>query len=186
MNIRRTSLLLGSIACLLGSIPAAQAQDLSPDEKSCKQFVQTFYNWYTTMEKRGVKGDPLTVALKQKKSNFDATLVQQIKEDEAASARNGGEVVGLDFDPVLNAQDMCDKYTVGKVTKKDANYLVDVYGHWTGKKESKPDVTPELSKRNGQWTFVNFHYGKSDIADNENLISVLKVLKKDRQKNGIH
>jgi hypothetical protein len=52
-----------------------------------------------------------------------------------------------------------------------------------GQKKSNPDVAPELAFENGQWIFTNFHYGKTDIPVNENLISVLQILKKDRRKS---
>lgn len=51
-----------------------------------------------------------------------------------------------------------------------------------GQKNSDPDVVPEHAFENGQWIFTNFHYGKTDIPVNENLVSVLQILKKDRRK----
>jgi hypothetical protein len=41
---------------------------------------------------------------------------------------------------------------------------------------------PELAFENGKWVFTNFHYGDSDIPANENLLSVLQQLKKERDK----
>jgi hypothetical protein len=50
------------------------------------------------------------------------------------------------------------------------------------KRSSNPDVVPELAFENGQWIFTNFHYGKTGSPVNENLVSVLQILKKDRRK----
>jgi hypothetical protein len=108
--------------------------------------------------------------------------VNGLKEDLTASKKSREEIVGLDFDPFLNAQDIAERYLVGQITPKGDHYLVEVFGIWGGQKKSNPDVVPELAFENGQWIFMNFHYGKTDIPVNENLLSVLQILKKDRSK----
>jgi len=90
--------------------------------------------------------------------------------------------VGLDFDAFLNAQDIPERYLVGKITPNGDHYWVEVFGVWNGQKNSNPDVVPELAFENGQWIFTNFHYGKTASPVNENLVSVLQILKKDRRK----
>jgi len=59
---------------------------------------------------------------------------------------------------------------------------VEVFGFWNGKRAAKPDVVPELAWEKGNWVFTNFHYEKSNIPENENLLSVLKALKKEQAK----
>ena len=94
------------------------------------------------------------------------------------------EHVGLDFDPFLNAQDIAERYLVGKITPKRDHYWDEVFGVWGGQKNSNPDVVPELAFENGQRIFTNFHYGKTDIPVNENLVSILRQLNKnDRREN---
>ena len=109
-------------------------------------------------------------------------MAKGLEEDLAASKKSPGEIVGLDFDPFLNAQDIAERYLVGKITPKGDHYLVEVFGVWAGQKNSNPDVVPELAFENGQWIFTNFHYGKTSIPVNENLVSVPQILKKDRRK----
>lgn len=161
----------------------AKAEVPSKEEQSCREFVQSFYNWYAKLARQESKESSDDRALKLKKTNFSTEIARRLKEDADASAKSRDGIVGLDFDPFLNAQDVGERYTVGKATKKGRNYLVEVYGTWNGKKGVKPDVTPELSNQGGHWIFENFHYQKTDIPENENLLSVLSALKKDREKN---
>ncbi len=159
--------------------PASPAPSSATDlKKSCHQFVQSFYTWYLS---KAVSCNS-DIALKKKKSAFSAELYKRLEEDRAVAAKTPDEVVGLDFDPFTNSQDPSDKYVVGTIVPKGDKYLVDVYGIREGKKSPKPEVVPELAYKNGQWQFVNFHYGKSEYPQNENLLSVLKALKTDREK----
>jgi hypothetical protein len=164
------------------SIPAqsksAQSPAQSPQdaERSCRTFVQGFYSWY--VPKHGLED-----VLKYRRSAISPELYSALKEDLAASAKNKDEVVGLDFDPFLNAQDTAERYVIGKVTAKGATFWVDIYGIWSGKKSDKPDVVAEVACKEGKCLFVNFHYGKTELPENENLQSVLKALKKEREKH---
>jgi len=169
-------------------VGALQAQTPATASKpqDCGPFVQQFYNWYVAkvnaLMKRNSRESALEVTLREKRSSFSSELVKGLKEDLAASKKSHGEIVGLDFDPFLNAQDIAERYLVGKITPKGDHYWVEVFGVWGGQKNSNPDVVPELAFEHGQWIFTNFHYGKTDIPVNENLVSVLQVLEKDRGK----
>lgn len=154
--------------------------------QACAEFVGQFYNWYlakeTALMKENSRKMALEVALVEKKSSFSPGLVKALKEDLAASKKSPGEIVGLDFDPILDAQDLGERYLVGKVMPKGDHFLVEVFGIWGGKKNAKPDVVPELVFEKGHWIFVNFHYDSAGIPENENLLSVLQELKKSREK----
>ena len=91
--------------------------------------------------------------------------------------------MGLDMDPFLatNAEPY-EQYSVGKVTSKGDVYLAEVFGTTKGKKTDKPVVTPELRFKDKHWEFTNFHYGKSEFPENENLLSILKCLRESRAK----
>jgi len=180
------SLVVASIL-LCFDTPIVFAQGKTPHEiqKSCKKFVQGFYDWYVPSLTKNTKGPTAEVAIASKKASFDPLLYRKLKDDFDAQAKVSGEIVGLDFDPFLNAQDIMDKYVIGKVTeKKGGNYLVAVHSIAGGKRNPKADVTPEVALRKGKWQFVNFHYGKSEFSVDENLISILKVLKQERDKYG--
>ena len=167
----------------------AQTPTISSQSEDCGHFVQQFYNWYLATENGLVKRNglgsflsALELTLREKRSSFSPELAKGLEEDLAASKKSPAEIVGLDFDPFLNAQDIDERYVVGKITPKGDHYWVEVFGVWNGQKNSNPDVVPELAFENGYWIFTNFHYGKTGIPVNENLISILEVLKKDRQK----
>lgn len=128
------------------------------------------------------EGSVFEKTLSEKASSFSPDLLKALQEDLAASKKSPDEIVGLDFDPFLDAQDTAEKYVVGEVHQQGDRYRVDVFGFWEGKKNPKPDVVPELAFQNGNWVFMNFHYRESDIPVNENLLSVLQQLKKDREK----
>ena len=167
------------------AIPSVHAASpASPSERQAGVFVQNFYNWYLAKQKSAMNRRNAVagweLAIKEKPGNFSPDLLKALKEDLEASEKVLGEIVGLDFDPILNAQDIAGKCEAGKVTQVGDRYLVEVYGYWEGKKNPKPDVTPELALRDGLWVFTNFHYGKSKFPVNENLISILRQLKKDR------
>jgi len=185
MKLYRTFIALILFSFGVGALQA-QTPTTSSQAQDCGHFVQQFYNWYAATEnalmKRNSPGSALEVTLREKRSSFSPELVKGLKEDLAVFKKSGGEIVGLDFDPFLNAQDIAERYLVGKITQKGDHYWVEVFGVWNGQKNSNPDVVPELAFENGQWIFTNFHYGKTDIPVNENLISILEVLKKDRQK----
>jgi hypothetical protein len=158
------------------SAPGKSAQSPPNAERSCRTFVRAFYTWY-------VPGHGVEDVLKSRRSALSPELLRMLKEDLDASARSRDEIVGLDFDPFLNAQDTAERYEVGKATAKGDSYWVEVYGIWSGKKSEKPDVVAEVAFREGHWSFVNFHYGKTELPENENLLSVLKALKRERQKH---
>jgi hypothetical protein len=184
MTNRRLSILL-VLALTVSSSMAQSAATPSPSE-DCGKFVQQFYDWYLAKEKALVKDQSqesaFEVTLTEKASSFTPELVKALQDDLAASKKSADEVVGLDFDPFLNAQDTAEKYVVGEVHQKEDRYLVDVFGVWEGKKNPKPDVVPELALQNGKWILTNFHYEQTSTPENENLVSILRRLKEDREK----
>ncbi len=179
MKLSRTFIALILFSFGVGALQA-QTPTTPSQPQDCGPFVQQFYNWYVAklnaLIKRNSLGleSALEVTLREKRSSFSSELVKGLKEDLAASKKSHGEIVGLDFDPFLNAQDIAERYLVGKITPKGDHYWVEVFGVWGGQKNSNFE--------NGQWIFTNFHYGKTDIPVNENLVSILQGLKKDGQK----
>jgi len=151
-------------------------------EKSCRQFVQGFYDWYfdllNTETKRQTGGPIDYEALRLKPQFFTPELRQMLQEDAKAAAKNPGYIMGLDFDPFINAQDWEGKYQVNNVAVKDTACRANVWGTDGGTKLEIVD--PELRMSNGQWTFVNFHYPDSTGKD-EDLVAILTSLRSDRE-----
>jgi hypothetical protein len=154
-----------------------QAGD-SAEKAACRRFVGEFYAWYVA---RSQKGDPLRAALRLKKANFSPELIRGLNEDARAARRSPGEIVGLDFDPVLNSQDFAEKYVPGTVMQKGSRFWVDVFSVYSGKRSDTSAVIPELRHEHGRWVFTNFLY-KTD-GKTDDLLSILKQLKADRKKS---
>lgn len=166
------------------SLPSVQAKETnSPSQpaNAGSKFVEQFYSWYAAKPEK-----TLETALDKKPQAFDPNLMSLLKADIKASSEVPDEIVGLDFDPITSTNaENADKYVVGKVIPKGKTQWVELYGIYAGKKSAKPVVTPEVEFKDNHWVFVNFHYGKSEFPENENLVSVLKVLAKDRKANPV-
>lgn len=179
---KRAVIIVGSILFAIASAPVCSAQ-ATGDAAKCSKFVQEFYNYYLKLcQREGKKDDPLDIATKERPGILSAELKKALDEDSAAAKKSPEEIVGLDFDPVLNSQDMGSKYTVGKVTPKNSNYLVEVFGLWNGKKNAAPDVVPEVAIKDGKCTFINFRYKNEKGVLDSDLLTVLKGLKAEREK----
>ena len=167
-------------------LPAAVGQPARVEmdqEKSCREFVQGFYDWYFDRLNSENKGQSnvsaLDDVLRLKPELLTARLRQMLKEDRDAASKNPGEIVGLDFDPYINAQDWDGKYSVQSATVKGSNCKASVWG--MDENAKKEIVVPELELTGGKWVFANFHYpGQSDPRD-ENLIDLLTGLRDDRK-----
>ncbi len=163
---------------------AEHASALQMDEPSCREFVQQFYDWYVSRAELHLKsrlaGPPSNDVLQFRPQSLSAELAQALKEDIEAQAKVKDDLVGLDFDPFLNSQDVISKFEVAGVRVKDGRCNAVVNGIEGGKKQEL--VMPELTASGGTWVFVNFHYGKSEFSQDENLLSTLKLLSDERKK----
>ncbi|HEV2112098.1 MAG TPA: hypothetical protein VGT99_12145 [Gammaproteobacteria bacterium] len=168
--------LLAVCALLVSSYASAEGEGSSP--QSAHAFVQGFYDWYVQQSQQDNNLSGVELALKDRPEAFSEEIVRALREDLAASAKSPDEVVGLDFDPFLNAQEVCAPYKVGKTAKQGNTYRVEVYGSCPDAGSHKPDVIAEMRARDGRWMFVNFIY-----PGNGDLLTVLKSLKEERQKN---
>jgi hypothetical protein len=162
-----------------GPICGQQKSPPGPAE-SCRKFVQEFYSWYAA---RSLKAGGEDLILTKKRASLSPELFRRLNEDRLAAKRSPGEIVGLDFDPVLNAQDVAQSYVAGRVTTKGDRFKVEVFGIWDGKKRGSPDVVPELKRNGKRWIFVNFYYPSADKTPNDDLLHVLANLRSDRLKN---
>lgn len=171
------------LTLVVSAVSSEQMAGATPDLKtSCKTFVQDFYNWYLPKNHNLDNCGTVDKAVDKKKALFSKELLSALQEDIKASDANKDEIVGLDFDPFLNAQDTPERCIAGSVKQKGADYYCDIYSVYEGKKRAKPDLVAQLVNTNGKWVFTNFRYEQSQIPENQNLLSILKVLKRDRLK----
>ena len=142
-----------------------------------RQFTTHFYKWYIKV------ADTDGVALlrtKEMKQALAPELLQALKKDYEAQAQDKtGYIVGLDFDPFLASQDPCERYEVRKVVKKGESYWAEIHGFGGCEEHTAPDLNAEVTSRNGDWVFTNFHYSGPFAQD---LLSLLEKLRRDRMK----
>jgi hypothetical protein len=157
------------------------AQDAQDMQKSCRVFVQSFYDWY-------VKRPELPRALKYRASAFSHELFQQMKEDREAQAKSPGDIAGLDFDPILNSQDPAEHYVVGRVKLSSQNNCwIEIHSGFPGKENTDAYVGAELTNDGVGWKLVNFQYAttNSDFSASVasgGLLGVLKELREARRR----
>ena len=140
-----------------------------------RKFVQQFLDWYVPKAHRDETGRLLKHTLTLKKSAFSPKLLNDLKEDIAAQSRVKGEIVGIDFDPFLYSQDIARSYAAGKVIVKGKDLCVEIL--LVDGKKSKLASTAVVQRVPGRWRFVTFVYG-----NNSNLIDILALLKRERDK----
>lgn len=172
---------LGFVALALVQALPAQADDL---KKSCRDYVQGFYNFYLVDSCKDNEKTPCDIRVfNNKKYSFSPELQRLLRADYAAQAKVSDEIVGLDFDPYMASQEAPKKYIAdpAKPGRKANSYMVAVYDMTEGKRPARPAVTPELSYENGKWVFTNFHYGKGADGSDDNLIAALKGLAESRR-----
>ena len=170
--MRRATLILSGLLLLLGS-SIAWADEAG--QRRAADFVQKFYAWYVPIALKPLKEASSNVAIAKRGSLFDPPLLKALKEDAEAARNSPGDIVGLDFDPFLNAQDPSRKYVAGEVSESGGLYLVNVYAVSKGKRETKPSVVAEVKPANGSFVFANFGYGTDG-----DLVGILKGLADDR------
>jgi hypothetical protein len=181
-----TRTILVSSILLLIQVPCFSLPDQAPDaqamQKSCGNFVQSFYDWYIKQL------DSSNGSLKDRPSAFSPELYRALMDDMEAQAK-ADEIVGLDWDPILsgNGRPFGDHYVVGRITiKSEAVCWVEMHDTPAGKKSDEPVVAAELVNKGGQWRFVNFYYvfpksGLSTSISHGGLLTILKNLREARQ-----
>ncbi len=161
------------------------AQDIEV-EKSCRDFVQKFYDWYVPQALDLKVTSATDVALKTYAYVFTPELLKLLQEDSEAQASHPGKIVGLDFDPFLSSQDPSDQFVARSIIRKGGSYLVEVNGISSNGRKEK--VIAEVVRKKDRWLFQNFHYpnfkqddAKSADAKPPDLITILKRLRETRQ-----
>jgi len=166
--------IVGASCCLVVLLTAPHLTSAQSSDfvglKSAREFVQGFYAWYVPIASGDTKLTPSDIALNKRRSAFSDELFQRLKEDSNAQS-HCNEIVGIDFDPFLNGQDVAQRYEIGEIKWDGRTYRANVYGIWYGVKDKQSDVVPEFVQSKGRWYFVNFHY--PDIGTD--LLAILAI-----------
>jgi len=151
---------------------AATSPAAAPPAEAPDHFVQRFYDLYTPMSASGWARAIRSQALWD---FLDPGLARMLKADADAQAGSPNDIVGLDFDPFLSAQDPWHKYEAGKASKAGTGYTVRVHGVAKGKRRPAPSLVVDVAPRDGHWVIRDFHY-----PDGDDLVADLRQNQKDR------
>ncbi len=153
--MRRVTGLLALSICVLAPARALAAQGTAAAD-SALRVVQAFYSWYVPMAAEDADDPAWMRAIRERGALFSRELIDGLRADSVARAKDPDEVVGLDGDPFLDAQDPCDSYHVRRARPSGDNWLVEVLGSGGCETHNTPDVVVEVARRDGRWVFVNF------------------------------
>ncbi len=123
---------------------------------SAREFVQRFYDGYLSAMAAGSGAD--TRELTEDTAHALAPeLVDMLRWNQSQFDPMRGQE-GLDFDPIANAQDPCERYVVGGVSTRSHHFFVEVYGVCGGSRTKRPIVIAEVARVRASWVFVDFGY----------------------------
>lgn len=165
-----------SLLLILVATGSIQGKGRSPQEtpESCRNAMQRFYNAFIG------KGP------KTPRAVLSPELLWLLKDDEDNKMDKDGLIQGLDYDPIANGQDTCDRYIAGKVTRKGNRYLVEITCIWGGKKREDNLMSHEVKFNRGRWMIMNIHYSDYEngkLTHSSDLLSILRKSRADRLKN---
>ena len=153
---RHHSILL--LACIAFAVLAACAK---PPAESPEDFVRAFYGRHFANHQRW------DLAVQRERTRFAPELLALLDEDMRRSRANPNEVVGLDFDPITDAQEDSTGFQVTGSTREGKDAIVSVaVSFGAEKRQVRVRVTPAGTA----WQIANILYDEGD------LVSILKEL----------
>jgi hypothetical protein len=140
-----------------------------PPPESPREFVEQFYAWYAPRTEASDTAQGWNKALKLMYWDLSPQLAKLLEEDSAAQAKCK-ELIGLDFDPILNTQDPAEQYEVGIIDKRGSHYFAKIHRVDSGRRKEASDVIAEFVRQGGRLFFLNFYDPKGETG----LVSILK------------
>jgi hypothetical protein len=178
---------IGLCLCLTFSISLSSQESgrTQADNKSCRDFVGTFYTWYFPIASRNNRVPASDFALKERAYVFSSELLWRLREESEVQKRAGSDIVDLDADPFFSSDGPGKGFVLEKITIKDDRCWAELHTVWAGKEDATPDVTPELAFEDGRWLFVNFYYPSPSNPKALNLLSELKAIRESWKAYGL-
>ena len=102
------------------------------------------------------------ITFKRNRTKFTPELLALLDADERKQAATPDEVVGLDFDPITNAQDEATGYQITGTTHEGADAIVAVTVKFGRTDVSK--VRVRLSPSGQTWRIANVLYDEGDLV----------------------
>ncbi|MDB5116659.1 MAG: hypothetical protein JWQ79_2151 [Mucilaginibacter sp.] len=163
------------ILCMV-TLLDVKAQAPVNEKAEAKAFVQKFYDWYLPLYNKPLDRKnpvlPDVVALKQKSNYFDEPLRKALLDDAAEQAKSPGEIVGIDFDPFLGAQDNVLGYKLGDVKQVGNKFWIETsFGN---------HIVAEVKKAGGSWKFTDFIYPANGKMKQFSMLQMLTHVKPNK------
>ncbi|MDR0787261.1 MAG: hypothetical protein LBG44_05290 [Gemmatimonadota bacterium] len=130
-----------------------------------REFIEQFYNWYPEASlPNGPKMVTWGTIAQDPDGVFSPELSRMLLNDIANKKANSGYVVGLEFDPLLNAQDICDNYVVRNIAVVEDAFRGDIWAD-CGQETfgDHPLLTVEVIKHDQRYYFSNFYYPNRSV-----------------------
>lgn len=157
----------------------AQPAKAPSESEAARKAAQAFYDWYAPMAMKNAKEPAFVRSLRERKAALTEELAQALAADAAAQKAVPDDIVGLDWDPFLNAQDSYAKYVAGEVKAEGKGFLVAMHSVQGGKKGAEVLFLVEMVLKDGKFVIGNVRSPKGG-----DLVSSLKQLAEERKKMG--
>jgi hypothetical protein len=128
-----------------------QARAETDQDKSCREFVQGFYDWYINGHLSENDKGPAWYEVAKRRPYLLSDELRKLLIWESTEEDKTHEIGALDFDPFLAAQDWSEAYRVKEVTAQGNHCDAQVTGSINLRKI-------ELVRTKSTWVFVNFDY----------------------------
>jgi hypothetical protein len=161
-EFRRLSLAAALLA--LAAAPACTAADAA-QQPGPAAVVTRLYRYHFAQKQNW------DLTYRRQRPLFAPGLAALLDADLRASAANADEIVGLDFDPLTNAQDEMTGFDVAPATRQGNDALVGVV---VRQGNTRTNLRVRLARSGGSWRVANIHYPEGD------LVSILRQLAADR------
>jgi len=145
-------------------------------QRDAMRYVEGFLERYLGQFDEAVEHpegwNPLTAL----RDDLSPALMRALQVDREASAANDEEMVGLDFDPFINAQDVCERMESRAAAQQDTSMYVAVYDGCDWGLPLVPDVIYVLQRRGNRWIIADIRY-----AGGQSLLEVLAYYAEQRK-----
>lgn len=115
-----------------------------------------------------------TETYRRQRALFAPELTALLDADARAAAANADEIVGLDFDPLTDAQDTMTRFEVAPISQEGDAATVGVM---LLQDTTRSNVRVMLARSGEQWRVTNLQYAHGDLA------SLLRRLAVDRDRS---
>src|SRR5205823_5972500 len=139
-------------------------QKQQSDSAAVVQFVQGFYDWYTSIV--GTHPFPDEWAVLSAGTRFiTGDLASELRADSVALEHPRPSGQTLNFDAFLDSQDPCWRYRVTDVRSGAGKFMVTVSAVCPPQRQQYQSKRPvlEVVSQDGRWRIANVFYEKGDL-----------------------